>query len=152
MLRSYMLAAAILLSPLAVQALEVDKAYVRGLPPGQSNTAAFFDIHNPTGKAITLQAGASDAAARLEIHAHQHRDGMMAMRRQDSVEVPAGGRLRFVPGGLHLMLIDLQRPLADGDEVRFSLLTEDGQRIEVLAPVVSVLKMQHSKHQHNGEH
>ncbi len=151
MLRSCVSLALLLLS-FAAQALEVQNAHVRGLPPGQQNTAAFFEIHNPTDKAVTLRAGTSDAAARLEIHAHQHKDGMMAMRRQDSVEVPAEGRLRFVPGGLHLMLIDLQRPLADGDEVRFSLVDETGQEIGVAAPVVSVLKMQHSKHQHSGEH
>ena len=37
--------------------------------------------------------------------------GIMQMRELLSVDVPAKGRVRFEPGGLHVMLVDLLRPL-----------------------------------------
>ena len=44
----------------------------------------------------------------------------MRMRPVTSVDVPARGRVRFEPSGMHVMLIDLVRPLRKGD--RFPLL------------------------------
>lgn len=117
----------------------VGDAYVRGLPPTQKNTAAFFLLSNTGDRAVTLTAGSSPAAQTLEIHSHAHRDGMMAMRMQPSVSLAPGAQLRFAPGGLHLMLLNLQQPLKDGDKVSFTLLV-DGEPLAVIAPVVSVLK------------
>ncbi|CAA0097306.1 copper chaperone PCu(A)C [Zhongshania aliphaticivorans] len=125
--------------PVVTQALEIKSAYVRGLPPNQRNTAAFFSVENSGTEVVELQAGSSDAAARLEIHAHQHQNGMMSMQMQPSVRIEAGQRIRFVPGGYHLMLIDLKQPLIEGDSVSFSLRTVGGEELSVTAPVISVL-------------
>jgi copper(I)-binding protein len=119
--------------------ITVENAYVRGLPPSQRNTAAFFTVHNPHDQAVQIVAGHSDAAERLEIHGHQHRDGMMSMRRADQITVPAGGTFEFAPGAYHLMLINLTHPLKDGDQLKFELKTLSGETIVVEAPVISVL-------------
>lgn len=124
---------------LAQADLVVSDAYVRGLPPTQKNTAAFFELHNTGEAAVTITPGVSDAAEVLEIHAHEHRDGMMAMRKKTALTLEAGARVSFVPGGLHLMLLNLQQTLNDGDMVTFSLRV-DGAPLEISAPVVSVLK------------
>lgn len=128
-----------LVMPVVTQALEIKNAYVRGLPPNQRNTAAFFTVENAGAEAVELQAGSSAAAAQLEIHAHRHQNGMMSMQMQSSVRVEAGQSLRFVPGGYHLMLIDLKRPLKEGESVSFSLRAADGEELSVTAPVISVL-------------
>ena len=120
--------------------LVVKDAYVRGLPPSQRNTAAFFTVLNPRSEAVQIMAGSSEAAERVEIHGHQHRDGMMSMQREAAITVPAGGEFRFAPGAYHLMLINLTRPLRDGDKVKFELRTASGEVIAVEAPVISVLK------------
>ena len=138
--------------PLLAQALEIENPYVRGLPPTQRNTAAFFTVHNASDKAVELKAGTSDAAERLEIHSHRHHDGMMMMQEEGSVTIGAGKSIVFSPGGYHLMLIDLTRPVRDGDEVSFSLVADDGEEIMVVAPVISVLKEAPSKHEHTEMH
>ncbi|WP_414730357.1 copper chaperone PCu(A)C [Zhongshania aliphaticivorans] len=120
--------------------ITVENAYVRGLPPSQRNTAAFFSVQNPRGQEVRIVAGDSDAAERLEIHGHQHRNGMMSMQREDAVTVPAKGEFVFAPGAYHLMLINLTRPLADGDRVKFTLKTAEGEVLAIDAPVISVLK------------
>lgn len=122
------------------QALQVEDAYVRGLPPTQRNTAAFFTLVNHSDRDIeVLAAPAPSVAERVEIHAHLHRDGMMSMQQQHSVTVAAGERKAFAPGALHLMLIELQRPLREGDEVELALQTAAGDTIAFSAPVISVL-------------
>jgi copper(I)-binding protein len=144
--------AALALSPLVAQSIEIKDAYVRGLPPTQRNTAAFFTVLNTSDKPVVLMAGRSDAAERLEIHSHQHRNGMMSMREQTSVSIAAGESLVFESGGYHLMLINLTRAVRDGDQLSFSLTTYDGEEITVLAPVISVLKESSAIKEHAGVH
>ncbi|MBQ0795273.1 copper chaperone PCu(A)C [Zhongshania sp.] len=146
-----MLAAAAL-APLLARTLEINDAYVRGLPPTQRNTAAFFTAVNTSDKPIELMAGESDAAERIEIHSHQHRDGMMLMQEQASVTIGAGERFVFAPGKYHLMFINITRPVRDGEEVSFSLKTSSGQEVTVVAPVVSVLKESTATKEHSGMH
>ena len=47
----------------------------------------------------------------------------------------AGETVRFAPGGLHIMLHGLKRPLAVGDEVPVTLLIEGGGSVTALARV-----------------
>lgn len=126
------------LLPLGAMAVEVSEAVVRGLPPGQKNTAAFFTLNNPSTESVVLRPGSSDIAERLEIHSNTEHNGMMAMRREERLVLAPGQSLSFAPGGYHLMLINLRRPLQHGEELSFSLLV-DGKPLQVLAPVRSVL-------------
>ena len=136
---------AALMAAMAAQAeavsIEVEDAYVRGLPPTQRNTAAFFILKNTGDRDLeVLAAPAPDLAERVEIHAHRHRNGMMSMQQQASVTIPAGQSVAFAPGELHLMLIELNRPLRDGDTVSLALQTSGGETLTFSAPVISVLK------------
>jgi copper(I)-binding protein len=144
--------AVLALTPLMAQALEIKDAHVRGLPSTQRNTAAFFTVMNTSDNPIKLMAGRSDAAERLEIHSHQHRNGMMSMQEQASVSIAAGESLVFESGGYHLMLFNLTRTVRDGDRLSFSLTTEDGEEITVVAPVISVLKESSAIKGHAGVH
>ncbi|MGB2256430.1 MAG: copper chaperone PCu(A)C, partial [Spongiibacter marinus] len=87
------------------------------------------------------------------IHSNSQRNGMMAMRKEDSVAIAPGQTLDFVPGGYHLMLINLKQPLRHGERVHFSLLI-DGDVVQVEAPVRSVLNEPASgrHHHHGGAH
>jgi copper(I)-binding protein len=55
------------------------------------------------------------------------------------VPLPARKRVEFKPGGFHLMLVDLVKPLGEGDKVPLTLTIEDKQgkrtKLEVTAPV-----------------
>jgi copper(I)-binding protein len=144
--------AVLALTPLMARALEIKDAHVRGLPAAQRNTAAFFTVMNTSDNSVELMAGRSDAAERLEIHSHQHRNGMMSMQEQASVSIAAGESLVFESGGYHLMLINLTRAVRDGDQLSFSLTTEDGEEITVVAPVISVLKELSVIKEHAGVH
>lgn len=117
--------------------LTVRQPWARELPPVSRTGAAYLSIHNTGREPDRLVSSASPVAARVEIHTHEHAGGMMRMRQVDGVDLPAGQRVDFAPGGLHLMLFDLQQPLLAGEEFAITL---EFQRAGTLTVQVSVLK------------
>jgi hypothetical protein len=62
-------------------------------------------------------------------------DDMMIMQHQMSVELPANDETSFEPGGLHVMLINLQRELKDGETIRVTLNFKNAGEMELEVPV-----------------
>lgn len=117
--------------------LSVDSAFVRDMPPGRTVTAAFFQLTNEQSTDCRLVRIASPIAGRAEIHNHHHEDGMMKMRPVASVNVPAGETVSFEPGGLHIMLFDVQ-PLTDHTNVALTLHFDVCGSLRIDAQVRSV--------------
>ena len=130
-------------APWLAAELQVDDGYVRGLPPGQTVTAAFMTLVNSSEQAVTIVSATSDSAELAEVHAHVHNNGMMSMKKVDSITVPANGRFVLVPGQHHLMLINLLEPLKQGDAVDITLFFANGSTQTVQLPVISVLNEHH---------
>ena len=84
--------------------ITIDNARVRSLIPGQDKTVAYLDVHNATPKPVTLIAARSAQVRTIEIHTTRMDDGVMRMRRLQTVEIPPGETVHFQPGGRHLML------------------------------------------------
>jgi len=122
----------------AADGIEVQGAYVRAVPPGQGNSAAFMSLTNRTDADHTLVAAESAASQVVELHTHLKEEGMMKMRRVDRIELPSGETVKLEPGGLHLMLIDLTQQLSPGEDVEMTLVYEDGSRTSLTAPVKTV--------------
>jgi len=135
-MRGWLLLCALLSVAVQAGSLQVHEPYIRELPPGQSVSAGYFTLVNGSSAPIAVVAATSDAADRVEIHAHRMNGGAVHMEQVHRVEVAAGGQLQFKPGGLHLMLIDLKRPLRAGDTVAVTLLDEKGGSHRVQLPVV----------------
>ena len=105
--------------------LVVSEARVRALLPGQRNTVAYLVVENRGSARITLVGAESSAARVMEIHESFIEDNMYRMRRRTEVEIPARDTVRFEPGGLHLMLFDVNEI---GEQVEIELVTSDGRR------------------------
>lgn len=116
--------------------LEVKDAWVRAsLNP--RNTAAYLTLVNPTDRDAVIVSASSPAARSVEIHEMAMDGGVMRMRRIERITVPARGTTKLAPGGLHLMLIDLPRPVAEGEQVAIVLRLADGSEVRISAPVKS---------------
>ena len=67
---------------------------------------------------------------------------MMKMSAVDKLALPAGKAVELKPGGYHVMLMDLVKPLKEGDTVPLQLTFEDkaGKKstVEVKAAVKSL--------------
>jgi copper(I)-binding protein len=138
-LSKYLLAAVLLFSQIAQAEIVVHDAWVRGLPPGQGVTAAFMRLENTGTESRSLVGAKTTVAERAEIHQHVHSDGMMSMRRVQDLPVPAGKKTTLQPGGYHLMLFGLKRPLKHGQRIELGLEFDDGSTLKLLVPVTSVL-------------
>ena len=62
-------------------------------------------------------------------------DGTMSMHHQMSVPIPAGEEVAFEPGGLHVMLINLQRDLNDGETISLVLKFKNAGEMQLEVPV-----------------
>ncbi len=127
-----------LLVPALAQA-RVEGGWVRLVPPVLKDTAAYLTLVNPGPKPLRLLGGETPIAQRVSIHREQreHRDGhtVLGMRPLPHLDIPPRGRLEFRPGGYHLMLEGLKRPLKPGEKVELVLLFEGGLRLKVVLPV-----------------
>jgi len=112
----------------------VRDAWIRE-PPPRSPAAGYLVIENRGGEPVTLVALATEAAAQTEIHIMEHKDDRMTMRQVAELQVPAGEEVALKPGGTHLMLMELRRPLRDGDEVELLLRFGNGTEKRIQAPV-----------------
>lgn len=137
--RSSLTLAAALALPLSIQAGEADLVvvapYVRMVPPGTPNTAAFMTITNDGTNDRRLVKADSPVARAGELHSHTNDQGIMRMRQVTAIEVKAKGRAELKSGGYHVMLIDLQQSLKEGDTVPLTLTFDDGSIRKVDAPV-----------------
>ena len=111
-------------------------AWVRLLPPGLPNAAAYMTLRNLTGSDLHIVAAESSAARATELHDHLlDRSGVMRMREVEAIVVPANGEVELKPGGLHLMLIGLVEPLHEGQLVPMILHVRELGRLRIPAVV-----------------
>lgn len=122
----------------AASAALVNQAVVREawVRPADSAamSAAYFVLHAGADSLVLISAG-SPVARATEVHESMQHDGMMHMQPRPSLTVKAGDSLVFAPGGLHVMLIDVLRPLAEGDTVALVLRMASGDSLQITAPV-----------------
>jgi len=129
--------------------VDIEGAYVRAVPPGQPNSAVFMAITNRDEIDHALTDATTDAAGVVELHTHALVEGMMQMRTVERIDLPARETVRLAPGGLHIMLIDLRRPLQPGERIEMELTFDDGGVARVAAPVQSIdssLSAPHDRH------
>ncbi len=114
--------------------ITVSDAWVRNPVIADQPGAAYLVIQN-NGAADTLLSVTSDVAQTIELHQSMESGGMMQMSPVSNIEVPANGKMELKPGGFHMMLINLTRPLKTGDKVQLTLNFEKAGRIPVMAEV-----------------
>jgi periplasmic copper chaperone A len=113
--------------------VSIDHPYATPTPPGARNGAVYFRaIENRGTQPDALVGATSPVAGSVEIHRTTRTDDVARMREVDRIDLPGGARLTVRPGGdWHLMLVDLKRPLAEGDRFTVRLRFERGGEREV---------------------
>ena len=101
---------------------------------GEKQAMAFVVIDNPTMYGIYVTSATSAAAGKIEL-----RDGSLSgdarLKPVEFISVPAYGSITMKPDGVHLLLLDLNRPLKEGDKVPLTLSTDNAGDLEVAAVV-----------------
>ena len=114
--------------------VHIQSPWSRELPPTIPNGAVYMTLTNHGSHPDKLLSASTDVAEVVEIHSHILEDGMMKMRRVESVDLPPHKEVLFGPGGYHFMLIGLKQPLEADD--RFQFLLEFEQNGQALVEVV----------------
>ena len=83
---------------------------------------AFVSIDNTSATPHTLlKVSADEVCKTAEIHRHSMENGVMQMSKMDMLNISAKTTMRFEDSSLHIMLIDLKKPLKVGDSFPLTL-------------------------------
>jgi len=115
--------------------LTIQDAWARSARTGE-NGAAYFVIENGTAADDILLSVSSEIASATEVHMSMgDANGVMSMQMQESVSVPARDLVEFKPGGLHVMLIGLNRDLKVDDTFILNLQFEKAGEVSLTVEV-----------------
>lgn len=106
--------------------------------PGKAGmmSAAYFTISNGTASADSLLSINTNLASDTQIHeTYAKEDGLMGMRPIGLVPIASGDQVDLKPGGIHIMLIQPIKDLAEGDSVEFSLQFTESAEQWITLPV-----------------
>lgn len=140
-------------APAAAQdAIDVRDVRARATLGSGQTSAVYLTLANRGSTADRLSGVASEIARSVELHTTIHDQGIMKMRPLDGVDVPADANAVFAPGGDHIMLIGLDRPLAAGDRFTLTLTFDKAGAVEIEVPVVAHGDIHDSGHGAHGSH
>ncbi len=120
-------------APVPAQLRVVDP-WVRTQGDVQSMSAGYFSFENPGSTPVVVRGVSCAHISMVTMHESKDEHGTMRMTPLDSIVVPAGGRIAMAPGGIHLMLMGLARPLNDGEHAECTVRTSSGE-LHLVAPV-----------------
>lgn len=100
---------------------------------------AYMTLHNAGAEPVVVAGLRTDLAMMPMIHATStDAQGVTRMSHMEAVEIPTGETVALEPGGLHLMLMDLQRPMVEGESYTLSVIFADGTEATVEVPILGI--------------
>jgi copper(I)-binding protein len=130
--------------------VSVTDAWARATMPGQPVSGAYMQIRSDAD--ARLVGASSPVVPRVEVHEMKMDGDVMRMREVQAIDLPKDKTVSLAPGGYHIMLMNLAKPIAAGDVIPLTLVIEaDGKRqtVEVKAEARAPMgggAMQHHAH------
>lgn len=118
--------------------LEIDTPWARASVGTSRPSAAYVTIRNTGERPDRLIGVRTPVTGHTEVHAMAHEGGVMKMRPAGPLEIPAGGETQLAPGGLHIMLMQLNAPLEEGGTLPLTLIFETAGEVTVEAPIAGI--------------
>lgn len=128
----------------------IDDAWVRATVPTQQATGAFMRLTSPAN--AKLVGAKSPAAKVVEVHEMAMQNDVMKMRQIPAIDLPAGTPVELKPGGYHIMLMGLTRPLNAGEKVPVTLIFEDAAKKQSDATVQAEVRALNTPSAPAGDH
>ena len=120
----------------AGEGLKVEQLWARASLAGVRNGIVFGRLVDEGSATLELVSATTPVADHVEFHEHSMTAGVMTMRSLDSIKVDPGQTVTLQPGGMHMMLIDLKRPLTPGESFPLTLKLADGDSMTVAVSVL----------------
>lgn len=117
-----------LLLPAVLEAggLQVENAWSRAMPPNINTGAVYLRLCNAGALPRAVIRMTTPVAARAELHQHVERAGVLSMQEVAELRLEPGECRQLRPGGDHLMLFGIGRPLQAGGSYPLTLELDDG--------------------------
>lgn len=115
-----------------LKSIDISHPWVRAMPGGATLTAGYAKITNKGKEPDRLIAASLKDAARAELHETLTEDGINRMRPLvGGIEIPAGATVTLATGGLHIMFLDIAKPLDEETYVPGSLTFEKAGKLDL---------------------
>lgn len=119
--------------------LVITQPWTRATPGGAKVAGGYLTIENKGSTPDRLVSGSTNAAKKIEIHEMAVNNGVMTMRPiDDGLVIEPGKTVKLTPGGYHLMLLELNSPIKQGDTIAVTLEFEKAGEVKVLFDVQGV--------------
>lgn len=100
---------------------------------------AYMTLRNAGAEPVVVTGLRTDLAMMPMIHATStDAQGVTRMLHMEAVEIPAGETVALEPGGLHVMLMDLQRPMVEGESYTLAVIFADRTEATVEVPILGM--------------
>jgi len=118
--------------------LVIERAWTRATDADNRSAAMYFTLRNIGQKTVDVIGVRTDRASIEVLHKTTVDSGGAArMSAAPELKVAPGETLKLEPGGMHVMLIDVEAPLIEGDTLPLRLKFYDGDDITVDVPILA---------------
>lgn len=125
----------------------INQPYAKATMPGAKVAAAYMQVKNTGKSPVTLTAATTPACEKVEVHTMSMDGGIMRMREvTGGVTIPPGETVKFVSGGMHLMLMGLKQQLTPGTTIPMTLTFTGAPAQTVQFPVQAMGDSGHHNH------
>ncbi|MEC6830529.1 copper chaperone PCu(A)C [Photobacterium toruni] len=121
-------------------ALTIENATAKATIPGTNISAGYMKIINNSDTAITLVSASSTIAKHTEFHRMFMRDNTMAMRKLETLEIPANGELILASKSYHLMFMGVKQDLKPNQVITVTMQQKNGKQFDVHLLVMPIKK------------
>jgi copper(I)-binding protein len=121
--------------------IAVEQAWARATPGAVKTGAAYLTVTNRGKEPDRLLGVSTPVADAASLHETKMEGGIMKMRALGPVALAPGKNLALKPGGDHIMLEGLKRPLKEGEHFPLTLTFEKAgpREVEVMVGKVGAM-------------
>ncbi len=122
-----------------VGAMHISQPWARATPKGADDGAGYMTITNKGTTPDRVSCVSDDASKRCQIHSMTMEGGIMKMRPvEGGLEIKPGETVTLKPGGYHMMFVDLNHPLQQGNSVAAELKFDHAGTVKVEYPIAAI--------------
>ena len=116
--------------------IEVSGQWARTSPAATTMGAAYMTLKSNTNDQLVSASVDKSVAMMTEVHEVIMVDGAMKMQQVSSIPVVAGAATELKPGGYHIMLMQLAKPLQTGESFQVTLTFATAGDVVVDVPIM----------------
>ncbi len=121
------------------EGVSIEAAWARASVGTKRPGVAYMTIRNDGAEPVTLMAFRTDLAEAAMLHRTvTDANGVSSMTPVSELSIAPGEIATLAPGGLHVMLMQLQTALKEGESFSLTLVFSDGRRMAVEVPILNI--------------